>query len=752
MYDIISDMKTPLFIHRILEHKNVKRYYNKEGLLLLFKDLKKPFLISVGIFILLLLLTPVFTYLYFARDLQSKEGIMNSNSAGVILTDRNDKPFFTFYKAKARKIIPINDIPPYMQQAVIASEDKNFYNHPGFSLPAIARALYTDISEQELKLGASTITQQLVKNVLLTSQKNFFRKYQEITLAFEIDRRYSKKEILEMYLNSVYFGQGAIGVEQAAQIYYGKNAKNLTLAESALLSGILPAPSAYSPISGDKDEALVRQKIVLTKMVAQGYVTEEQKTQALAKPLTFAQQKDSDINTTALHFALMVKDELVKQYGEDTVARSGFRVKTTIDLSWQQYAETIVKNQTQYLRFNRASNGAVVVLDPKTGEIRALVGSKDWNDEEFGKVNMALTARQPGSSFKPFIYAKAFADRTITPATVLEDKQITFYGSYKPKNYDGKFRGPVLPRRALANSLNVPAVAVMEKVGVPNAVSFAKSLGITTLTDENRYGLSLVLGAAEVPLLEMADAFAVFANRGKLVKPTTILEITDKRKNSIYSHESSPQNVLDADVAFLISSILSDNSARVETFGNALTISRPAAVKTGTTEDYRDALTVGYTPSLVVGVWVGNNDNTPMDNIAGSLGAAPIWRQLMERFLQGTPVETFNPPSDLIKLTICKENGGKTTVATSSAYPEFFIRGTEPTKNCGISPTPSPTASPTPNPSDTPTPTPTKQPDDTPTPTVLQPTSTPTPQPTPTFVVPMLTPTNIPSVTIPIPT
>lgn len=698
--------------------------------------LKQPLFIIILIGIGLLILIPPLTYLYFVRDLGSKESIMTHKNSGVILKDRNGTTFFTFYQAKTKKIVPLSSIPKYTQEAVIAVEDKNFYQEPGFSISGIGRALFTDIKKQELAQGGSTITQQVVKNTLLGPQKNFLRKYQEIFLALELERRYSKDDILEMYLNTVYFGEGAFGIEDAAHTYFNKDANDLTVGESALLAGILPAPSAYSPLTGNRDEAFRRQKIVLTQMEQQGYITKDQMLQAENQQITFNPQKE-DLNETAPHFALMVKDELIQKYGEQEVASSGFTVTTTLDLSDQQYAEQVVKAQVARLARNDASNGAAVAMDPKTGEILALVGSHDWSDPQNGKVNMVTTPRQPGSSFKPIVYAKAFDEHLITPATQLDDKPVTFPGGYSPHDYDRQYRGQVLARIALANSLNIPAVHVMDKVGVSSAINEAQNLGITTLTDPSRYGLSLVLGAAEVPLLQMTGAYATFANQGTYVTPTTIVQIQDKRGKVIYTHTPQTRDALDPGVAYQISSILSDNGARAMEFGNALTISRPAAVKTGTTEDFKDALTIGYTPSLVVGVWVGNNDNTPMDSVAGSLGAAPIWRQMMEHMLAGTPVERFTPPSDILQVTVCKENGLRAETATSSAYTEFFLPGTIPTQSC-TGPMPSITESPTPSPTsgDTPTPTPTAT-QQTPTPT---PTSSPTPTTTPVEINLPITP------------
>ena len=353
--------------------------------------------------------------------------------------------------------------------------------------------------------GGSTITQELVKNVLLTADKSFLLKYQEIVLAQEIERRYSKQEILEMYLNSVYFGEGAFGVENAALTYFGKNTQDLTLPEATLLAGVLPSPSRYSPLSGSDDLAKKRQQYVLSRMVQQGYITKEEADNAYATELTYENNKE-DINVAAPHFALYVREELNRRYGEEQISRSGFQVKTSIDLEWQSYAELIVKNQVDRLAGNKVSNGAAVVMDPRTGEIRAMVGSKDWYDEEFGKYNIITASRQPGSSFKPLIYANALERRLITPATLLRDQATTFPGNYKPLNYDKRFRGNVTVRRSLANSLNIPSVEIMSKVGVEEGLEMAKRMGITTLKDPSNYGLSLVLGTGTVQPLEMTNA------------------------------------------------------------------------------------------------------------------------------------------------------------------------------------------------------------------------------------------------------
>lgn len=688
----------------------------------IFYIIKKPLLLTILGLIGIVILIPIITYVFFASDLKDKESIMNRNNGGITLLDRHGNEFFTFFAPKQKAFIPLSDIPQHMQEAVISSEDKEFYQHNGFSLKGIGRAILADIRHEEFVYGGSTITQQLVKNALLSQEKTIYRKYQELVLSYELERRFSKKDILEMYLNSVYFGEGAFGVENASEIYFGKHAKELTLGESALLVGLLPAPSALSPISNGPERAKLQQHIILDGMHKDGKITDREQTLAENQELSYQPKAEKKDNVIAPHFALFVKDWLSKKYGEEYITRSGFKVTTTLDLDWQRYAQQAVRNQLTYLQYNKVSNAAAVALNPKTGEILTYVGSYDWADDKFGKVDMVQSPRQPGSSFKPIVYETAFENRLITPATILQDELTTFDNNYTPLDFDKRFRGNVTVRRALANSLNIPAVEVMQKVGIDKVLAVAPQIGITTLKSSSDYGLSLVLGSGEVPLLQMTGAYATFANAGVYIEPTTILEIKDKNNNVIYTNNPQLRQVLDPNAAFLISSILSDNNARAEEFGNALTIRRPAAVKTGTSEEFRNALTIGYTPSLAVGVWLGNNDNTPMDNIAGALGPAPIWRNLMERFLANTPVEQFQAPSGINAVLICPDKGLKIREGSGAGFQEYFLSGTQPSDYC-TDPTNPPTSTPTPT--NTPTPTLTY----TPTPT-FPPTSTPLPTPT----------------------
>lgn len=645
---------------------------------------KRDILLLLVIAFFFIIVVPAFlTYIYFALNLESKEGILNSKDTGVVLLDRDNQPFFTFYEAKPRSYVSLSRIPKQTQRAVISIEDRDFYQHPGFSLRGIIRALYNDITKNKISEGGSTITQQLVKNVMLSPQKSFLRKYQEIILAQEIERRYSKSEILEMYLNSVYFGEGAFGIEQAAQTYFGIHAQNLNLAQSSLLAAILSAPSELSPYHGDTTAAKRLQLKVLTNMIDQGYITKQDMNTAYSTRLLFLSGKEP-INQIAPHFALMVRDELIKKYGEERISRSGFKVKTTLDRSWQEEAQRIVANQVDQLSSQNVTNGAAIVIDPKSGEVRALVGSKDWYDNSFGKVNMAITPRQPGSAFKPIVYLTAFEKGLITPATQLKDMPTTFLGNYKPLDYDRKFRGTVLARRALANSLNIPSVQVMSMVGIAPVLDMAQRMGITTLgNDTSAYGLSLVLGTGQVSLLELTNAYTTFANNGVRHNYALISEIKDKYNHVIYTNKIEDYKVVEPGYAFLINSILSDKKTRYEALGTALDTLYNAAAKTGTTEDFRDAWTIGYTPSLVVGVWVGNNNNKSMETIAGSLGAAPIFRNIMNEFLANTPKEQFAVPDTITQLSICSSNGYRVQEATSSATVEYFLKGTEPKISCG---------------------------------------------------------------------
>jgi membrane peptidoglycan carboxypeptidase len=419
------------------------------------KILKFCFFAALLISICSLLLAAL-TNAYFSSTIKDKDNLVNNKNTGLLILDDKGDPFFSFYNGRRRKYVELNQIAKYTQYGAVVAEDKEFYQHGGLSIRGIIRSIGLDFKERSLAYGGSTITQQLVKNVLLTPEKSIVRKYQEIILAQQIEKRYSKDEILEMYLNSIYFGEGSFGIEDAAQTFFGKSAGDLTLAESSFLIGIIPSPSRLSPYNGDIKDAKSRQKNLLAQMLEFESITKSEYEAAVKDELIF-KNNNENTNNIAPHFALMVRDELIKKYGEEEIIRSGYVVTTTLNTDWQEYAEVVVKNHVERLSGNQVSNAAMVAMNPKSGEIKSLVGSADWSNEKNGKVNMAISPRQPGSSFKPIVYAKAFEDRIITPATVLKDEPITFRDpncpscpSYTPRNYDGKFRGNVLTRRALA--------------------------------------------------------------------------------------------------------------------------------------------------------------------------------------------------------------------------------------------------------------------------------------------------------------
>ena len=652
-----------------------------------FKGLSKPkkALVIGGPILAFLILTPIFTYIYYANAISDPDRLMNYNNTGVVLLDKEGETFYSFGTADRGERLGLDQISDYTEKALISSEDKNFYEHSGFSLISIVGALYANVlSGDATAYGGSTLTQQLAKNTLLSDNQTLLRKYQELTVALAIEQNYSKDEILDLYLNSVYYGEGAFGINNAAKTYFGKSAADLNLAESAMLIGVLPAPSAYSPITGNPEYAKERQATVLGRMVDNGVITQEEADAAKAQVLAYAPQ-DQGLNGTAPHFAEMVLNDLYEEYGEERVTRSGFRVTTTLDKTLQQAASEAVDKQMTFISRNGGSNAAVLAVDPANGQIRALVGSADYYNEEFGKVNMATTPRQPGSSIKPLYYTEALQRGVITPATILEDKA-TNYGGYRPQNADRKFRGDVTVRNALSQSLNIPAVEVMQDLGVDTATSALKRLGISTIDDKADYGLSLALGTAEAKLTDMTNAYAAFANGGRQYELTTITRIDDKFEKQVFkSGGGSGTRVMNEDSSFLISDILNDEAARAPVFGSSLnTPGYDVAVKTGTTDEARDAWTIGYAKQLAVGVWVGNNDNAPMRN-GGSSMAGPIWRATMMAGLKGQKNQPFTPSSSIQKMTVCRSNGLPAVGGgTEGTYEEYFKKSAIPQGTCEV--------------------------------------------------------------------
>ncbi len=640
-----------------------------------------PLIIGIILFIILF-------YIGILKDLPSPTKLSSASiPESTQILDRHGKLLFTIYKNKNQVSVPLSTIPKYMQEATIAIEDRNFYYHGAIDLRGILRAMVAIVFHQRIE-GGSTLTQQLVKNSLLTPERTIPRKIKEIILSFATEAVYSKNQILDMYLNQIPYGGTAWGIQAASKTYFGKDAKDLDLAQSALLAGLPESPTEYSPFGSHPEEAKARQKQVLDAMYKEGYITKKQEQLAVEEPLNY-QRIANQIQ--APHFVLYVKDLLIKKYGEKMVEEGGLRVTTTLDLDTQNYAQASVAAEIARLGPYHVTNGAAMVTDPATGEILAMVGSKNYFDNTIdGNVNVTLAQRQPGSSIKPINYAVGLMNGYTAATPFLDDK--TCFPSpgqpnYCPVNYDGKFHGLVSMRYALGNSINVIAVKMLKLNGIPAMISTASAMGITTWTDPSRYGLSLTLGGAEVRMYDMAEAYGVFANQGYKVPLTSILKITD-RTGKVLEQYKPPQSpifgtkVLPQGISFIISNILSDNSARAMEFGDNSQLVIPGkvvSVKTGTTNDFRDNWTIGYTPSVLVAVWVGNNDNTPMSSIAsGITGAAPIWNDIMSHLLKNKPPEPYQQPPDVVRKEVCAVTGlmpdGKCPTRI-----EYFIKGTEDT-------------------------------------------------------------------------
>jgi penicillin-binding protein 1C len=611
---------------------------------------------------------------------------------GNLLTETFDP------NAGRRKSVPLDRISPYLQQATIATEDANFYEHPGIDPIALARALYYAVLERGFVSGASTIPQQLVKLVFLSPEQTLTRKVKEAILATEITRRWSRSEILEIYLNELYYGNFAYGADAASQTYFNKEVDQLTLGEAALLAGLPQLPATYDPYT-HPDRAKNRQRVVLGLMVEAGYITPAEADAAWLEPLIYV---PLSFDMVSPHFTLYVRQQLETMFDPESLYQTGLEVTTSLDPTLQDAAQRIVADQVAGLAERNVSNGALVALRPDTGEILAFVGSADFDNVEIdGQVNMALAPRQPGSSIKPLVYLGTFEqpDKPVgerwTPGTLIPDILQEFPDGanppYIPTNYDNREHGLVTVRSALANSYNIPAVRALQTLGLPNFLQLAGRLGISTFTRPD-YGLSLALGGGEVPLLEMTGSYAVLANGGVRRPPVAILKITDSSGNVLCelgsatpcrpagSDSDGGQQVISPVDAFLITDILRDNEARTPSFGpnSVLRLSRPAAVKTGTTNDFRDNLTLGYTPQLVTGVWIGNADNSPMRDISGVSGAGPIWNEFMTTALADAPVVDFTPPPGVRQFEVCADTGTRPSEACPERRTGWFAEDRPP--------------------------------------------------------------------------
>ncbi|TSC87008.1 MAG: 1A family penicillin-binding protein [Parcubacteria group bacterium Gr01-1014_8] len=555
-----------------------------------------------------------------------------------------------------RTDVPLSEISIFIQNATIAIEDDTFYQHKGIRPLSILRAVWANITSGGFSQGGSTITQQVVKNTLLTQDKTIIRKMKEWVLAIKLERATTKDKILEIYLNENPYGGTIYGIEEASEFFFGKLAKDVTLAEAAYLAALPRAPTRYSPYGNHRDELEDRKNLVLAQMQKLGVISAEEYEAAMKETVEFKQETEAGIK--APHFVFFIREYLEEKYGADVVSNSGLRVITTLDYDLQKKAEVVVEKGALANKKNfNAENAGLVAIDPKTGQILSMVGSRGYFDEEIdGKVNVTLAKRQPGSSFKPFVYAAAF-EKGYTPETILFDLATQFTGycspndlathdnCYSPGNYDEKYRGPMSLRDALAQSINVVAVKVLYLVGLDDALNMAKRMGITTLVDKSRYGLTLVLGGGEVTLLEMTGAYAGYANDGILNPPTGILEIKEG-EDVLEKYEDKGSRVVEPQIARTLNDVLSDDNAKIPAFGanSALTVpGHNVAAKTGTTNDYRDAWIIGYTPGLAAGAWAGNNDNSVMEKKVAGFIIAPIWNEFMRYALEKYPSEDFAP-------------------------------------------------------------------------------------------------------------
>ena len=629
-----------------------KRISHKE----VYKKNKKPFWVLlkrylkwVGLASLVLVIFVLAVFIYFAKDLPRPEKFTERTFGEYSqIYDRTGQVvLYEIYGEEKRIIVPLNTIPDIMKNAVISSEDADFYKHIGVDFKGVLRSVLINFKLGTLTYGGSTLDQQLIRSTFFSTEKTAQRKIRELILALELDRRYSKDQILEWYLNQVPFGQNTYGAEAASQVYFKKPITEISLPEAAALTALIQAPSYLSPYGRHKDELLSRKNRVLDRMADAGYISKEVAEQAKTTEIVFAENLQL---IKAPHFSLWVKEYLEEKYGEDFIKEKGLKVYTSIDWGLQEKAEKIVKERAKINETYKAYNAAMVAINPKTGEILAMVGSKDFFAKSYPQncnpgsncyfepnPNVTLRGRQPGSSFKPFVYVTAFKNG-YTDQTIVVDEETNFgteQNPYTPQNYDGLFRGPVTLRQALAQSLNVPSVKVLKDMaGLENSIQTARGFGITTLTQPaSYYGLPIVLGGGEVKLLDMVSAYGVFATEGYQIPPVWILKIEDAQGNIIEENKKSPKRIFEKEPIQILNSVLSDNQARAPIFGyNSAMYFENATVsaKTGSTQNYKDGWIVGYNSSIVVGAWVGNNDGTPMIKAPGVVVAAPIWRAFMD--------------------------------------------------------------------------------------------------------------------------
>jgi len=679
----LEKLKITLFELKILS-KLKKRFIKKLTRLQKLQLKVKVRLIVTSIAILSLIF-----YSYFAifRGLPSpKELEARQPEVSTKIYDRNGNLLYKIYKDQNRTIVSLTQIPPHVRFATLAAEDAEFYTHPGFSIKGIFRAIVQDLETGSIQ-GGSTITQQLVKNTLLTPEKTITRKIKELILSVEVEASYTKDQILDMYLNEVSYGGTAYGIEEAAMSYFGKDVSDLDLSEAAFLAGLPKSPTTYSPFGPNPSLSFQRQKEVLHLMVVDKFITSDQEQAAENEKLTFIPNKTE---IKAPHFVMYIRQLLVNKYGEDIVEKGGLEVTTSLGLTIQETAEKVVQSEVEKLKGLYVGNGAALVVNPQTGEILAMVGSKDYFDiSQDGNVNVTTSLRQPGSSIKVVNYAYALS-HGYTPATIIDDSPITYStpgtSAYSPVNYDGQFRGPIPLRSALAQSRNVPAVKVLASYGVGKMVTQGQEMGITTWVDPSDYGLSLTLGGGAVTALDLSKVYSTIANYGKQPDLLPILQVKDYKGRLLEKNSPTVTQAVDPRVAFILTDILKDNVARAPEFGyNSYLVIKDhpeVAVKTGTSNDLRDNWTVGYNQNYLVLTWVGNNDNSPMSRVAsGVTGASPIWNKIMSAILSDKPSIDWKVPDGVSKVNICSITGTLPCDACPTKQ-EWFLDETRPTKYC----------------------------------------------------------------------
>ncbi len=631
-----------------------------------------------------------FLFIYYSRALPDPNRLLGRNvPESTKIYARDGSQIYEVHGEIKRTLVNLDQINPNLKNATIVAEDRNFYSHSGISITGLARSIIVDILHRSKQQGGSTITQQFVKNAMLSNDKSFIRKGKEIILSIELEARFSKNDILKMYLNEIPYGRNAYGVEAASQTYFGKSAKDLTIAQSAYLAALPQAPSYYNPSGPHFDALEGRQKYILSQMHDLKYINDQEYEDAKNEDVAFSAIKDSIV---APHFVQYVEDYLADKYGEDTLQKGGLKVYTTLDPKLQEIAEKAVSEGAAKNIRNNGYNAALVAMDPKTGQILAMVGSKDYFGESYPKncnpqtclfspnVNIATTLQQPGSSFKPYAYVTAFGrDYKYSPASMLVDVKTDFGGGYSPNNFNLEFNGPVSIRKALQGSLNVPAVKMLALVGPDNVTKTARDLGIKAPFKD--CGLSLVLGGCDITLLDHTGGYATLANKGRREDKTAILKVVSQEGKTLEEYKEHGTQVLDEQAVYELTNILSDNNSRAYVFGanSALQLgNRPVAAKTGTTEDFRDGWTMGYTPSLVAGVWTGNNNNAKMKNDA-VITAGPIWHQFMAEALKDQPIEQFDRPSGIKEVTVDELTGKLPTQYTEGTKTEIFADYAVPT-------------------------------------------------------------------------